>query len=79
MRRSTIRLAVALLLFAAVFQIQVPAAQSSQCTEGQFKNVTVGPTCGCEDGMSTPKERYQCIGGEWVYLFSFCGAPFCPG
>ena len=49
------------------------------CTEGQIKNVNVGPTCGCEDGMSTPKDRYKCIGGEWVYQFSFCGGPFCPG
>ncbi len=48
------------------------------CTEGQIKNVTTGPTCGCEDGTSTPKDRYKCIGGEWVYQFSFCGAPFCP-
>ena len=49
------------------------------CTEGSFKTVNVGPTCGCEDGTSTPKDRYKCIGGEWVYQFSFCGAPFCPG
>ena len=81
MKRSKvlIRLAIALLLLAAVFQIQVLAAQAAECTEGQFKTVTVGPTCGCEDGMSTPKERYQCIGGEWVYQFSFCGGPFCHG
>jgi hypothetical protein len=47
------------------------------CTEGAIKIVNVGPTCGCEDGLSTPKERYKCIGGEWVYQSSFCGAPFC--
>ena len=81
MKRSTtpIRLAVALLLLVAVFQIQVPVAQSAECTEGAFKNVTVGPTCGCEDGMSTPKDRYKCIGGVWEYQYSFCGAPFCQG
>jgi hypothetical protein len=49
------------------------------CTEGQLKIVTVGPTCGCSDGKSTPKDRYQCIGGEWVYQYSFCGGPFCQG
>lgn len=48
------------------------------CTEGTIRTET-GPTCGCEDGMSTPKDRYKCIGGEWVYQFSFCGAPFCMG
>ena len=78
MRRLTtlIRLAVPLLLLAAL-QFQVPAAQSSECTEGQYKTETVGPVCGCEDGLSTPKERYQCIGGQWEYLSSFCAAPFC--
>jgi hypothetical protein len=50
-----------------------------ECTDGQFKTVTVGPTCGCEDGMSTPKDRYQCVGGQWEYQFSFCGGPFCHG
>ncbi len=49
------------------------------CTEGQIKNVTTGPTCSCEDGMTTPKDRYKCIGGVWVYQYSFCGGPFCPG
>jgi hypothetical protein len=49
------------------------------CTDGQFKNVTVGPICGCEDGMTTPKDHYQCIGGQWVYQYSFCGGPFCHG
>ena len=79
MRRSTalIRLAFTGLLLAAVFQ--VPAAQSAECTEGTFKTVTVGPTCGCDDGMTTPKDRYQCIGGQWVYQYSFCGGPFCHG
>ena len=51
---------------------------SAVCTEGSFMTITVGPTCGCEDGGSTPKERYKCIGGEWVFQSSFCGAPFCP-
>jgi hypothetical protein len=50
-----------------------------ECTEGSFKTVTTGPTCGCDDGTSTPKDRYECINGEWVYQSSFCGAPFCPG
>jgi hypothetical protein len=40
--------------------------------------VTTGPNCSCEDGRSTPKDTYQCIGGEWVYQFSICSAPFCP-
>ena len=48
-----------------------------ECTEGTFKNVVVGPNCGCVEG-GTEKERYKCIGGEWVYQYSFCGAPFCP-
>jgi len=47
------------------------------CTSG-FRNVTTGPTCSCEDGASTPKDRYQCSNGLWVYQYSFCGAPFCP-
>jgi hypothetical protein len=59
--------------------IYCPVCPPPVCTEGQFKTVTVGPTCGCEDGMSTPKDRYQCIGGEWVYQYSFCGGPFCQG
>jgi hypothetical protein len=81
MKKSTalVRIAAALLLLVAVFQIQVPAAQSAECIEGQFKTVTVGPICGCEDGMTTPKERYQCINGQWEYLYSFCGGPFCQG
>ena len=54
------------------------AACTVECTEGTFKTVTTGPTCSCEDGQSTPKDRYKCIGGEWVYQFSFCGGPFCP-
>lgn len=48
------------------------------CTEGSFRTITVGPTCGCEDGGSTPKERQQCVNGQWEYYSSFCGAPFCP-
>lgn len=49
------------------------------CTEGQIRNVTTGPTCSCPDGMTTPKDRYQCVNGDWEYQFSFCGAPFCQG
>ena len=49
------------------------------CTEGSFRTLTVGPTCGCEDGTSTPKERQKCINGQWEYYSSFCGAPFCVG
>lgn len=59
-----------------VTTINCPACET--CTEGSFKTVNVGPTCGSEDGQSTPKDRYQCINNEWVYQFSFCGAPFCP-
>ena len=78
MRRLTalIRLTVVMLLFAAVFQVQVRAAQASVCTEGQFKNVVTGPICSC-GGTSTPKDRYQCIGGVWEYQYSFCAGPFC--
>jgi hypothetical protein len=80
MRRSTtlIRLAVALLLLAAVFQVQVPAAQSSECTDGALKIVATGPICSC-NGTRTPKDRYECIGGVWEYQSSYCGAPFCQG
>jgi hypothetical protein len=56
-----------------------PATCTEPCTEGAIKNVTTGPNCSCEDGMSTPKDRYKCIGGTWVYQFSFCGGPFCTG
>jgi len=49
------------------------------CTNGAIRNVTTGPTCSCEDGQTTPKDRYQCVNGLWVYQFSFCGGPFCHG
>ena len=49
------------------------------CTDGTFRTVTTGATCSCEDGQSTPKDRYQCVNGLWEYQFSFCGGPFCPG
>jgi hypothetical protein len=49
------------------------------CTEGQIQDVATGPICSCADGMRTPKNRNQCIGGEWVYQYSFCGGPFCQG
>ncbi len=79
MNKSTalIRLAVAALLFAAVFLIQVPAARSAECTEGQYRTVIIGPYCSCDD-RGTPKERDQCIGGVWEYLYSFCAGPYCP-
>lgn len=48
------------------------------CTSGTFRNVTTGPICSCEDGQTTPKDRYNCINGLWVYQYSFCGGPFCP-
>ena len=48
------------------------------CTDGHIRNVTTGPNCSCEDGGSTPKDRYKCINGTWEYQFSFCGGPFCP-
>ena len=48
------------------------------CTDGHIRNVTTGPNCSCEDGASTPKDRYKCINGLWEYQFSFCGGPFCP-
>ncbi len=56
-----------------------PVYCAACCTHGQFRTVTTGPTCGCEDGQTTPKDRYQCINGLWVYQFSFCGGPFCHG
>jgi hypothetical protein len=79
MKRSTalIRLTVVLLLLAAVFQVQVPAAQASVCTEGLFKSEVTGPICSSCGGTSTPRDRYQCIGGVWEYQYSFCGWPFC--
>jgi hypothetical protein len=49
------------------------------CTNGQIKSVFVGPTCGCEDGMTTPRDRYQCVNGNWEFQYSFCGGPFCQG
>lgn len=49
------------------------------CTNGQIRNVTTGPICSCEDGMTTPKDRYQCVNGNWEYQYSFCGGPFCQG
>ena len=79
MRRSKPlrRLAMALLLFAAVFQIQELTAQSSGCPEGLILYVT-GPLCGCPDGRSTWNDQFQCIGGEWEYQESFCADPYCP-
>lgn len=80
MRKSTalVRLSFVLLLLAAVFQVQVPAAQSAECTEGALKLVATGPMCSC-DGTRTPRDRYECIGGVWEYQYSYCGAPFCRG
>lgn len=80
MKRSTalIRLTVALLLLAAVFQGQVRTAQASVCTDGQIKSVVTGPICSC-GGTMTPRDRYLCIGGAWEYQYSFCGGPECQG
>jgi hypothetical protein len=80
MRKSIalIKLVVALCLLVAVFQVQVPVAQSSECTDGQINIVTTGPSCSC-DGTRTPKDRFTCVGGEWVYQNSLCGPPFCQG
>jgi hypothetical protein len=72
-----IRLAMALLLFAAVFELQVPAAQSAVCTEGQTSSRQVGPTCSCPGGRDTPMRRYQCIGGVWVAQEDYCGGTLC--
>jgi|tagenome__1003787_1003787.scaffolds.fasta_scaffold20820785_1 hypothetical protein len=58
---------------------QDPISCAACCTENTIRNVTTGETCSCPDGQSTPKDRYKCIGGLWVYQFSFCGGPFCPG
>ena len=49
------------------------------CTNGTFRTVIVGPTCGCADGMTTPRDRYQCMNGLWEYQSSLCGGPFCQG
>lgn len=73
------RLAFVLLLLAAVFLIQAPAAQSSVCSDGQMMSVIVGPPCGCAEGVATPRDRYRCIDGEWVYETPACGPPFCVG
>lgn len=71
------RLSALLLLLFVAFQAQVPTVQSSECTDGQYMTTRVGDICGCEDGVSTPREKYQCINGQWQYMYSFCGAPFC--
>lgn len=73
--KTLARLTVTALLLAAVFQIQAPAAHSSECTDGQKKNVFL-EYCGCS-GRSTLKDQYLCIGGEWVYQDTVCGGPFC--
>ena len=79
MKRGTalIRFALALLLLAAVFN--APAAQATECIDGQWKFVILGPRCGCPDGMSTPRDYYQCFNGEWEFTASGCGGPFCNG
>lgn len=74
---ALIRLAASMLLLLAV--AQVPAAQSSECVDGQTKLVVTGPMCSCDDGRTTPKDRYLCVGGVWVYQSSLCGGPFCQG
>jgi len=55
-----------------------PISCAACCTNGTIRNVSTGPICSCPDGQSTPKDRYQCVNGLWVYQFSFCGGPFCP-
>ena len=55
----------------------VPKYCAACCTNGQFKTVIVGPTCGCEGGYSTPRDRYMCVNGNWEFQYSFCGGPFC--
>jgi hypothetical protein len=53
-------------------------ACTSECTNGQTK-IVPGPMCGCEDGMSTPKDHYLCVDGQWEYQNTTCGGPFCHG
>lgn len=48
------------------------------CTNGQFRSVVTGPNCSCEEPGTTPRDRYQCVDGNWEYQYSFCGGPFCP-
>jgi hypothetical protein len=48
------------------------------CTNGQIRSVIAGPTCSCEEPGTTPRDRYQCVNGNWEYQYSFCGGPFCP-
>jgi hypothetical protein len=52
-----------------------------ECTEGAIKLEFTGPYCSCSAGTAygTPRDRYKCIGGQWVYQSSSCGAPFCQG
>jgi hypothetical protein len=75
--KPLIRLAMTLLLLAAVFQ--VPPAQSTVCTNGGTKNVITGTYCSCPSGTRTPNDRYACVNGAWVYQYSFCGGPYCQG
>jgi len=49
------------------------------CTDGQIKTIITGPNCSCPDGMTTPRDRYLCVNGNWEYQYSFCGGPFCHG
>ena len=76
--KTLVRLVFAVALLATAFQVQVPAAQSTECIEGRYKLVTTGPICSC-GGTKTPKDLYQCINGQWEYLESLCGGPFCQG
>jgi hypothetical protein len=56
-----------------------PISCATCCTDGTFRSVSSGDICGCPDGQSTPRDRYQCVNGLWVYQTTICGAPFCIG
>jgi hypothetical protein len=49
------------------------------CANGTIRTVITGPDCSCADGMTTPRDRYQCVNGLWQYQSSTCGGPFCHG
>ncbi len=50
---------------------------AATCTEGSKMSEVVG-CCELGDGRSL-RDRYLCVGGEWVYQETTCGPPFtCP-
>lgn len=51
---------------------------TAECTDGQYRLLIVGPTCGCNDYTGTERELDKCIDGHWVYQSTHCGPPFCP-